>query len=82
MRSLVAERSSFRRNELGLSRAELAALTGFLPQYISTTELGRRLPLVRSLLTLAGGLQVRPSWLLGTGLLEASDREGIPITVG
>ena len=81
MRSLVAERSSFRRNELGLSRAELAALTGFLPQYISTTELGRRLPLVRSLLTLAGGLQVRPSWLLGTGLLEASDREGIPITV-
>lgn len=52
------------RESRGLARAKAAEKVGLIPQYFSTTENGRRLPTLRSLLRLASALEVCPSLLL------------------
>lgn len=68
-----------RRLYLGLSRAEAAERVGLLPQYFSTTENGRRLPTLRSLLRLAASIEVNPSILLDQNSnTDVADWNGFP----
>jgi len=76
MKNTVASRVRLRREYLGLSRHEVAVKVGLLEQYLSTTENGTRLPLVETILRLAIGLGVKPSWILGEGDLDPKGAEG------
>jgi transcriptional regulator with XRE-family HTH domain len=53
-----------RREELGLSMAELATRAGITYQHISLIEKGRRCPTVDSLTRIAAGLETNGSELL------------------
>lgn len=55
-----------------MTRADLALKTGFLTQYVGTTERGDRLPNIRNLRRFADALNVAPSMFL-EGSLRKSD---------
>jgi transcriptional regulator with XRE-family HTH domain len=55
-----------RRKRLGLSQEALAEAAGLHPTYISLVERGLRCPSTRVLIALAGGLETKPSNLLGS----------------
>ena len=65
LKDAIAKRVVEARTKLGLSRSEFGKKSGFLPQYLSTTERGKRLVTLRNLLRLADFLEVNPVWLIG-----------------
>ncbi len=64
LKQIVASNLRQAREGRCLSRRQLAEPIGFIPQYIGTTELAKRLPNVRNIVRLAQGLQIQPSELL------------------
>jgi transcriptional regulator with XRE-family HTH domain len=76
MKKIVGERVRLRREFLGLSRLEVGSKVGLLEQYLSTTENGKRLPRVETILKLSIALEVKPSWILGEGKSDPHIGEG------
>ena len=58
LKDVFAENVRSRRLALGLTRTELGQRVGLLPQYISTTENARRLPLLENSIKLAAALEL------------------------
>ena len=62
--TIFADNVRIRRTYLGLTRRELAERSGFIEQYLSTTERAKRLPRLNNAILLAKGLDIPTSLLL------------------
>ena len=72
MRKLVGRNVSRLRREKGLTQEEVAELSGFSQQYLSSLERGRRNPTVVSLFQLAQALETSPVVLISPAADQAA----------
>jgi len=61
----LGKRIAHHRKELKLTQAELAALVGLYPKYLSDVETGRKIPRMDTIARIAAGLRVTIGELVG-----------------